>query len=140
MRLTDLSIKSLKLPAKGVVVYSDDALTGFGVRVSEGGTKSFVLTHGPRRQRETIGKVGILGLQEARTEAKRRLAEYTLGKAAPRSISWAAALSEYLEEVGRTRRPRTLKDYKRLLDKHFRFGKSNLNDLSPADFDKKLSK
>jgi hypothetical protein len=73
MRLTDLAIRTLKAPEKGAVIYPDDVLTGFGVRVSEGGTKSFVLTHGVRRQRETIGRVGILGLQDARSEAKRRL-------------------------------------------------------------------
>jgi hypothetical protein len=48
MRLTDLSIKTLQPPEKGVIVYSDDTLTGFGVRVSQAGTKSYVLTHGTR--------------------------------------------------------------------------------------------
>src|SRR6185312_5560536 len=43
MRLTEISIRSLSTPSKGVVIYSDDVLTGFGVRVSEGGTKSYVL-------------------------------------------------------------------------------------------------
>jgi hypothetical protein len=46
LRLTDLSIKALALPAKGVMIYSDDTFRGFGVRVSQAGTKSFVLTHG----------------------------------------------------------------------------------------------
>lgn len=78
LRLTDINIKALKPPAKGVAVYSDDTLIGFGVRVSQAGTKSFVLTHGPRRERETLGRVGVLSLQGARAEAKRRLAEYTL--------------------------------------------------------------
>jgi hypothetical protein len=69
MRLTDLTIKALKSPPSGVIYYTDDLLTGFGVRVSEGGTKSFVLTHGKLRKRETIGRVGILGLGEARGDA-----------------------------------------------------------------------
>jgi len=49
MRLTDITIKALKAPPKGVIYYTDDTLTGFGVRVSEGGTKSFILMHGMRR-------------------------------------------------------------------------------------------
>ena len=71
MRLTDASLKSLKAPEKGAVIYADDALAGFGVRVSQAGTKSYVLTHGVRRQRETIGRVGIITLhvRSCRSEA-----------------------------------------------------------------------
>ncbi|HEX4293436.1 MAG TPA: Arm DNA-binding domain-containing protein, partial [Rhizomicrobium sp.] len=140
MRLTDLSIKSLKAPEKGAIIYHDDILTGFGVRVSEGGTKSFVLTHGVLRRRETIGRVGILGLQSARTEAKRRLAEYTLGKAQPRVVPWNAALEEYLKELGAARKARTHRDYSRILRKHFRFGDLKLPQLSQADIERKLER
>lgn len=77
MRLTDISIRALKTPESGAVIHYDDTLPGFGVRVSEGGTKSFILTHGPRRTRETIGRVTIIGLGEARTAAKVILAQYT---------------------------------------------------------------
>jgi hypothetical protein len=92
MRLTDMSVKALKAPEKGVIYYTDEALAGFGVRVSEGGTKSFVLTHGPRRQRETIGRFGVVSLQDARAEAKRRLAEYTLGKHQSRTVELERSL------------------------------------------------
>jgi hypothetical protein len=57
MRLTDITIKSLKAPQHGARIYTDDIVSGFGVRISQGGTKSFVLTHGPRHQRETIGRI-----------------------------------------------------------------------------------
>src|ERR1043166_3336358 len=101
MRLTDISIRSLKAPAAGAVVDRDDTMSGFGVRVSEGGTKSFVLTHGPRRIRETIGRVGIVTLMEARSEAKRRLDQYTLGKEKTRAVTWGGAIAEYLEDRNR---------------------------------------
>lgn len=100
MRLTDIRIRSLKIPESGAVVYPDDHVSGFGVRVSEGGTKSFVLTHGPRRQCETIGRVGVLSLHDTRAEAKRRLAEYTLGKARPKIISGVSAWT--LHDLRRT--------------------------------------
>src|ERR1700719_4187847 len=96
MRLTDISIRALKSPDQGAAIFYDDALSGFGVRVSEGGTKSFILTHGARRQRETIGRVGVISLHDARTEAKRKLAEYTLGRERPRSIGWNGGLQEFL--------------------------------------------
>jgi len=133
MRLTDISIRALKPTAEGATIFYDDTLTGFGVRVSEGGTKSFVLTHGRRRVRETIGRVGVVSLQDARTEAKRRLAEYTLGREKPRSIGWTDALDKYLDEVVTTCKPRTHADYDYFLRHYFRYGDMRLTDLTPHD-------
>ena len=39
MHLTDLTVRSLKPPERGQRDYADDALPGFAVRVSQGGTK-----------------------------------------------------------------------------------------------------
>ena len=49
MRLTDISIRTLAPPECGEKIYYDDILTGFAVRISEGGTRSYILTHGVRR-------------------------------------------------------------------------------------------
>lgn len=140
MRLTDITIRSIKAPSKGAVVHQDDLIPGFGVRVSEGGTKSFVLTHGPRRERETIGRVGVVSLQEARQDAKRRLAEYTLGKKRTYSVSWNIAVEEYLGDVAGSCKPRTHADYQYLLDRHFRYGTTKLSELSPHDLRKNLDR
>ena len=78
MRLTDLQIKTLKLSPKGESkqkIFFDDAMKGFGVRVSVGGSKSFVLMHGKRRRLETIGRYPGMTLAEARKKAKRVLGE-----------------------------------------------------------------
>lgn len=131
MRLTDITIKALRAPAAGVVVYADDALSGFGIRVSSGGTKSYVLTHGPRRTRETIGRVDVLKLAEAREEAKRRLAEYTLGRLKPLSITWNAAIEEYFAEQATKLKARTYQDYTYYLNRHFRYGETKLDQLLP---------
>ena len=140
MRLTDITIKSLKPPSKGAIIFWDDTLPGFGIRVSQAGAKSFVLTHGRTRTRETIGRVGIVGLSDARQDAKRRLAEYTLGKTKARSIAWNIAVEEFLREVARDNRPRTHKDYERMLNKHFRFGETKLSALMPSDISVKLDR
>ncbi len=140
MRLTDMTIRALKTPSQGATIFNDDLVPGFGIRVSEGGTKSFVLTHGARRQRETLGRVGVVSLQEARTEAKRRLAEYTLGKNKPRTINWNAALEEYLAEKAPDLKPRTLDDYRYLLTRHFKYGTTKLSELSPHDLRKNLER
>jgi integrase len=138
MRLTDIAIQSLKAPEAGAVIFSDDSLPGFGVRVSEGGTKSFVLTHGVRRHRETLGRVGVISLHEARIEAKRRLAEYTLGRSKPPTVRWDTAKEEYLSEVAATCKPRTHADYSYILGRHFRYGVSRLTEISPHDLRKNL--
>lgn len=139
MQLTDLSVRALKKPQQGAVIYYDDTLPGFGVRVSEGGTKSFILTHGVRRTRETIGRVGIVSLKEARTEAKRILAEHTLGKSKPTSRSWEKAVAEFVAEKGAKRRDSTVKSYSRRL-KHFRYGSTTLDRITPQDLHKDLGR
>ncbi len=140
MRLTDITIRSLQPPPKGARIYTDDIVPGFGVRVSEGGTKSFVLTHGPRHQRETIGRVGIVGLQEARTAAKHRLAEYTLGKTKPQAVGWETAREEYLAEKAGKLKPRTHADYTYILNRHFKYGATKLSELSPRDLHKSIER
>ncbi len=140
MRLTDITIRTLKSPAAGAVIFYDDSISGFGIRVSEGGTKSFILTHGKRRERETLGRVGVVSLHDARAEAKRRLAEYTLGKERPRTKAWDSAVAEYLVEVAAKRKPRTHQSYKYALDRHFKYGTTKLSELRPHDLHKNLDR
>ena len=81
LNLTDLTVKNLRVPDSGQVAYWDANLPGFGIRVSTGGTKSFVLMVGDRnsRKRITLGRYPILSLAEARVKAKEVLANITLG-------------------------------------------------------------
>jgi hypothetical protein len=76
MHLTDITIKALKPPPSGQVTYTDDSLPGFGVRVSQGGVKSFVVVYGRSRRRVTIGRYPTISLQKARTTARAMLAEH----------------------------------------------------------------
>jgi hypothetical protein len=73
MRLTDISIKALKPPAKGHVTHRDDTIPGFGARLSQGGTKSFFLMHGRPRERLQIGRVGVISLADARAASRLRM-------------------------------------------------------------------
>jgi hypothetical protein len=96
--LTDLTIRSISPPLKGQQDYFDDALPGFGIRISQGGTRSFFLFTGKKknRERKSIGRWGIITLAQARAEAKRILAERTLGHHKPKTMTFflcsAAAL------------------------------------------------
>jgi integrase len=137
-KLTDQLLLKLPLPAKGAVIHADQTLTGFGVRVTAGGVRTFVLTYGRERRRISIGRVGVISLSDARKEAKRYLASETLGKRSCRSVRWKAGVEEYLAEVEQNRKPRTHKDYKRLLGR-FDFP-GLLTDIHPQDVVRKLDK
>jgi len=85
--LTDLTIRNLK-SADRQTMYFDKNMHGFGVRVSTGGTKTFALMYGPNRRLVSIGRVGVISLADARKEAKKVLAEHTLGKVRPEAITY----------------------------------------------------
>ncbi len=136
MSLTDLSIRKLKAPSSGQRTYYDAALPGFGVRVSQGGTKSFVVLYGKARKRKTIGRYPDTKLADARREAKRIQSDVTLLEAAktvaPKPISFSEARDKFLEHCETKNKPRTVRDYRRLLNKHFKFRK-NISDIDRKD-------
>jgi len=127
-QLTELVVRNANPPASGQYVIWDKALSGFGVRISQGGTRSFVVMfyEGSRKRRVTIGKHPALGLAEARAAAKRILAGVMLGevpempsKAEP-VLDFAAAVEAFLiKHCARNNRASTAKETERLLRRHF---------------------
>jgi len=60
-RTHDLTVRNLKpVPGKRVT-YLDKAIKGFGVRITENGVRTYVLTYGEDRKRVKLGDVGIKG-------------------------------------------------------------------------------
>ena len=78
--LTDLLIRKLKSGTERIEVW-DAKLPGFGIRVSQSGTKSFVLLYrfGGLPRRLTLGRYPVLGLGEARELAREALHQVTRG-------------------------------------------------------------
>lgn len=138
--LTDISVRKLSVPDKGQRLYYDDTLPSFGCRVSQGGTRSFFVQHGRNRQFTTIGRYPIISLSEARSVAKRLLAERTLGKHRQQTISWVKAVQLFLDVCEQKNKPRTVKDYRRLLNRHFSFGACNLADITPEDINRQIDR
>ncbi|MBX3512067.1 MAG: site-specific integrase [Xanthobacteraceae bacterium] len=140
--LTDISVRALKAPARGQITVWDSS-SPVGVRISAGGTKTFIVLVGSGK-RQTIGKFGIITLAEARAEAKRILAEKTLGIAKPKpsGISFEIACNQFLEENYKSKRPRTKAEAKRLLERHFTsaFGKRPISEITDTDVGTVLSK
>lgn len=71
IELTDGFIASLSAPSQHQVIYRDSKLVRFGLRITRGGSKSFVVecrVNGSNR-RITIGRADLFSVEEARNEA-----------------------------------------------------------------------
>lgn len=136
MRLTDILIKSLKVPATGQKTHFDDALPGFGVRVSQGGAKSFVVMFGPKRRLKTIGRYPDLSLADARRAAKRAQVEALTVVIPPpphqEPVPFNTARDRFLADSKLRHKERTHADYDRLLRRHFSLDK-DIDALTRAD-------
>ena len=138
MQLTDIVVRNLT-PEDKQRTYYDGSPRGFGVRVGPGGSKTFVLVCGSARERVTIGRYPIIALSQARTEAKRILAERTLGAKRPRHVRFEAALAEFgAQHCDRKNRPTTAKETKRVLNKHFLppFRRKYLEEITDSEIGK----
>jgi integrase len=128
--LTDAIVKKLPLPAKGNRVHYDD-LPGFGVRVTAGGARSFVLnyvTRAGRERRHTIGSFeDNWKTTDARDEAKRLrrliaeggdpLGDIEDERAAP---TVAELIERFVAEHVERKRPSTIRAYRQMIDLHIR--------------------
>ena len=102
------------------VFYRCSALPGFGLRVTSGGAKSFIVEKriNGKVKRLTIGKYGLLTVEKARIKAMELLGDITLGKdpvAEKRAIdARGVTLSQAFESYLTTRKdlkPGTIKNY-----------------------------
>jgi integrase len=134
VKLSDLTVAKLKSSDKHTD-YFDQTLATFGVRVSPKGTKTFILKL--RSGRQALGRYPILSLSEARTEAKRLLAERTLGRIRPRSITYQQAIKLFIEDKRRSRRANTADQYEWFLNR-LDFGQ--LADIHHDDVERQIAK
>lgn len=70
--ITDTMVKALVPPTKGNKITYDDAVLGFGIRITSGGVKSFVLNYhfNKNEHRMTIGQYPAWNTKQAREAAK----------------------------------------------------------------------
>src|SRR5215469_5072303 len=81
VHLTARKLDSLKSPGVGQIDYWDQGLPGFGVRISAGGRRTWVLMYrlGRRKVRHTLGTYPATPLGRARDDAKAALARVQRG-------------------------------------------------------------
>ena len=121
-------------PPKGYTILWDASLRGFGCRISQAGTRAFVVLIASGRP-HTIGRYPSLSLSDARREAKRLLAEKTLGHVRPAHTAFEDARKNYIAECDKrvragTMKPTTFKNYKFLLDNYLPFGRQSIADIT----------
>jgi integrase len=78
----DKNVAALTLPAgKSELFEWDDDLPGFGIRLRDGGSKSWIIQYrvGRKQRRKTIGSVAAMNAATARKAAKKDLARVELG-------------------------------------------------------------
>ncbi|HOV05078.1 MAG TPA: Arm DNA-binding domain-containing protein, partial [Kaistiaceae bacterium] len=141
-RLTDLIIRNTRPPDHGQIVIWDSVIQNFGVRLSQGGTRSYVVMihDGRRRKRITFGRFPALGLADARNEAKRILAGAMLGTLPDKGEKAVLDFAEALDLFGKTHcakrnRANTAAETTRLLRRHFlpKLGDRTLPDIRNQD-------
>jgi integrase len=137
--LTDLAIKKFPVPKTGSTTYWDAHTPGFGLRVSAGGAKSFIVLIGSGR-RQALGRYPAIGLSNARTEASRILAERTLGNVRPTRTAFDDVKNEYLRDCAGRLKPRTLKDYAYCLNRHYCFARKSVADIKAHEMVRILNK
>ncbi|WLA65086.1 Arm DNA-binding domain-containing protein [Bradyrhizobium diazoefficiens] len=118
--LTDVSVRALKPPIKGQLTIWDKT-SPLGVRVSQGGSKTFIVMIGSGKRR-TLGRFGILTLSKAREEARRIIAEKTLGITVPvvkAGVLFDVAVGSFIEDHYKSAKPRTKHEANRLLTTKF---------------------
>lgn len=126
MRLTDLAIQRLPVPARGQKTYFEGQ--GFGVRVSCGGSKTFVVVYGKDRRLQSLGRYPAVSLKAARQDAQKFLA--TLSPHTKLDKSLAEAREAFLEQSALRNRPATTANYKLFLN---RLTKTKLADVTKDD-------
>ncbi len=147
-RLTDGTVRGLPAPENGNKIYYDTLVDGFGLRVTKGDARSFVLnyfTRADRRERRyTIGDIDTWSAAKARDEARRLKREIDAGRdpleeidekrKAPTMVALAA---RYVEQHLPRKRKRSRIEDERLLPIILdRLGRKKVADVSYTDIDK----
>ena len=131
MRFTDIALRALKPPVSGQKDYWDDTLDRFGLRVSQGGAKTFILLQNGNRR--SLGRFPHITLAEARQAAHRLLAEERLGRTFTQT-TFKEALEHYIEQhVKKNLKASTAYEAERVLRRHFDFGTRRLDSLKSPE-------
>ena len=126
IKLTKGAVEKLPVPEAGQEIYRDSELKGFGVRVTSGGTKSYVVEKriGRKVKRDTLGRSNVLSAEEARKRAQEFLGKVAGGHnpiaekqaAAAQDVTLLEVLQTYFADRGDKLKPRTREQYRGIIE------------------------
>ena len=124
VNITKTAVEKEPLPATGQLILRDARLKGFGERIMASGARSFILEKriDGRVRRLTLGRYGELTCEQARKEATKLLGQLAIGNnpmaERERERMRGFTLAQVFEEFVKCRslKPRTLYDYRRLME------------------------
>ncbi|MFN3249415.1 tyrosine-type recombinase/integrase [Roseibium album] len=126
MNISKRSVDALAPKGERYFVW-DDAISGFGIRVGASGRKTFICRYrnGNIRRQVKLGNVGTLTAEEARSAAKKVLANVTLGEdpaeerdAKRKAVTLSKLVELFVEGHGPKLKAASLTNYKSALNKH----------------------
>jgi integrase len=138
MSLTERSIAALKPPEHGQHLHADGLIPGFGVRVSQGGAKTFVLVLGTERQKITIGHYPVVSLAQARNKAKTILAQRQLGLDKPLSPFFKDVEEGYRIVRDKTLGSGTLRKDPLFFEAFAGLSRKRIADINPSEVQRML--
>jgi integrase len=145
MKLTAASVRSAGIPpGKSEAIFFDEDVPGFGLRIREGGSRSFVFQYklGTKQRRMALGTATALNFGATRKTAEQLYARVKLGqdpasdKAEGRlraAETFIVAANQFLDTLRTRYRPRAFKETERHLLKHAR----TLHELQLAKIDRR---
>lgn len=145
-KLTDATVRALPPPDTNAKIHYDSTLTGFGIRVTPNGAKTFILRYRNEHNQERkmrIGSFPVWGTSAARDEAKRLLRDERDPLAKREAIRAEPTVSEILDDYLKSTRflskaESTQATDRGRIDHHLRplLGKKHVRDLNLDDVER----
>ena len=147
MALTKRQIDAARYEGKGTSqdVRPDGTIPGLGLRVYPSGVKTFILRYragSPRVRNMTLGRYGVLTLEQARTRARKLLGQVADGidpaeekrRKRAEGVTVAAFADRWLEDYAKAHR-RSWREDKRRIDTRIKpaLGRLPLASVTPGD-------
>jgi integrase len=130
MKLTATAVRTASIPAdKSEAIFFDEDVPGFGLRVRERGSRTFVFQYklGSKQARMSLGAASAVKLPDARKTAEKLYARVKLGQDPANEKSdarvkaaqtFAATAKQFLDTLRTRYRPRAYKEIERHLTKN----------------------
>lgn len=126
VKLTKLVVDRAQSPVAGQIIVRDAELKGFGLRVTAGGAKSFIVEKrvSGRVRRFTLGRYPGITTEQARKEAQKLLGRIISGvdphaerqRAAAISVTLNDAFRDFVKVRSPNLKKQTLYDYRRIVE------------------------